>query len=40
MTVYVILGKLTQEAIKNIKGMAERDLKGEQIINPHFALTV
>lgn len=32
MTVYVVLGKLTQEAIKNIKGMAERDLKGEQII--------
>jgi len=33
MTLYAILGKLTSEAIKNIKGMAERDLKGEQIIN-------
>jgi uncharacterized protein with GYD domain len=32
MTLYVILGKLTSEAIKNIKGTAERDLKGEQII--------
>ena len=32
MTLYVVLGKLTQEAIKNINGIAERDLKGEQII--------
>jgi len=32
MTLYVVLGKLTQEAIKNINEIAERDLKGEQII--------
>jgi uncharacterized protein with GYD domain len=32
MTLYVVLGKLTSEAIKNVKGIAERDLKGEQII--------
>jgi uncharacterized protein with GYD domain len=32
MTLYVILGKLTYEAIKNVKGIAFRDLKGEQTI--------
>jgi uncharacterized protein with GYD domain len=32
MTQFVILGKLTQKAIENAKGFAERDAKGEQII--------
>jgi uncharacterized protein with GYD domain len=32
MTLFVILGKLTQKAIENVKGIAERDMKGEQII--------
>ncbi len=32
MTLYVILGKLTHEAIKNIGEIEERDSKGEQIV--------
>jgi uncharacterized protein with GYD domain len=32
MTLYVILGKLTLEAIKNIKETIERDMKAEQAI--------
>ncbi len=32
MAPYIILGKLTYEAIKNIKDIKERDLKGEQIV--------
>ncbi len=32
MAPYIILGKLTYEALKNIKDIKERDLKGEQIV--------
>ncbi len=32
MPQFVILGKLTQKAIENISGAAERDRRGEQII--------
>jgi uncharacterized protein with GYD domain len=32
MPVFVILGKLTHKAIEGIKGVAERDAKGEQVI--------
>jgi uncharacterized protein with GYD domain len=32
MTLDVMLGKLTSEAIKNVKEIAERDSNGEQII--------
>ena len=32
MTTFVLLGKLTQKAFDNVKEMAERDAKGEQVI--------
>ncbi|MDD1675928.1 MAG: GYD domain-containing protein, partial [Methanomicrobiales archaeon] len=32
MPLFVILGKLTQKAIEDIKRVAERDSKGEQIV--------
>lgn len=32
MEQFVILGKLTQKAIESIKGIEERDAKGEQVI--------
>ncbi len=32
MTLFVILGKLTQKAIDNIESARERDTKGEQIV--------
>ena len=32
MPTFVILGKLTQKAIENAKGIAERDAKGEQLV--------
>ncbi|MDD1678004.1 MAG: GYD domain-containing protein [Methanomicrobiales archaeon] len=32
MTLFVILGKLTQKAIDNIKSAGERDTKGEQVV--------
>ena len=32
MTTFIILGKLTPKAIENVKEMAERDAKGEQVI--------
>jgi uncharacterized protein with GYD domain len=32
MTLFVVLGKLTQKAIENAKGFAERDAKAEQVI--------
>lgn len=32
MALYIVLGKLTHEAMKNIKDIKERDLKGEQIV--------
>ncbi len=32
MPTFVILGKLTQKAIEDAKGIAERDAKAEQII--------
>lgn len=32
MPIFVVLGKLTQAAIENAKGIEERDLKGEQIL--------
>jgi uncharacterized protein with GYD domain len=32
MPIFIVLGKLTQKAIENAKEIAERDLKGEQIV--------
>ncbi len=32
MPTFVILGKLTQKAIEDAKGIAERDAKGEEVI--------
>ena len=32
MSIYIILGKLTQKAIEQMKGFAERDAGGEEIV--------
>ena len=32
MPIYILLGKLTQKALETIKGAAERDAEGEEIV--------
>jgi uncharacterized protein with GYD domain len=32
MAIYVVLGRLTHKAIADIKGIADRDRKGEEVI--------